>query len=106
MNWSDGTPRSTGNAFDTFNIPAISKRATDIADEKLRNSFPLSDHEKDFAKKFWHACFSKAFADMTNPPTQLRSASVTRTMRVNRWIAPDTNKQASADKTAKLKGKP
>ena len=42
----------------------------------------------------------------TPEPTKLRSASVTRTMRVNRWIAPDTNKQASADKTAKLKGKP
>ncbi len=58
MNWSDGTPRSTGNAF------------------------------------------------TTPEPTKLRNTSVTKTMRVNRWIAPAQNKQASADKTAKLKGKP
>jgi uncharacterized protein (UPF0261 family) len=37
--------------------------------------------------------------------TAMRKAA-NKVMRVNRWIAPDTNKQASADKTAKLKGKP
>jgi len=46
----------------------------------------------------------KAFTAVS--PIKLRNVTIRRTMRVNRWIAPDTNKQASADKTAKLKGKP
>ncbi len=73
MNWNDGTPRSTGNAFDT----------------------PTPEPET----------YQQRRNRLHREATAMRKAA-NKIMRVNRWIAPDANKQASADKTAKLKGKP
>jgi len=73
--WSDGTPRSNGNAFD---IPAIVQPETK---QQRRNRL----HREAAAKR---------------KPMQEKA------MRVNKWIESDPDKQKSADKTAKIKGKP
>ena len=73
MNWDDGTPRSTGNAFD-----APPKHETETKQQR---------HNR------LHREAAKRRYDMQ------------KIMRVNRWQPGDPDKQASADKTAKLKGK-